>query len=347
MNDVLPDVSVILVFHSRLEYLNSALDSVLRQNLPSERFEIILVGPTRPPDLPERDSPPSVRLVTCDEPGLGAKIARGVQAARAGVIAFLEDDDLYARGRLAFLVDAFRSDPSLTYLQNGFDVIDEGGQPRSPKDLHVRMMRAWKTRGIVRVPGPTKTQDLKAIRAFPAGFNISSIAVRRGLLAGHLDLFQSVDMLVDVTLLYLSLLAPGYLRFDPVSLTVIRKHASSDSNPQVRDSSELLSRMRAYLQRGQSGWSSLVRYVSESGNPAVTHAVEGHEALETLILSIRSPEGSRTERGRSILRAFSRLSTFEVRRYWTALPMGVVCFLSPRLGSRSYVWLRNMWEGNG
>lgn len=347
VNAAPPDISVIVVFHSRLEYLPLAIDSVLRQTLPSDRFEIILVGPERPPFWKDRESAPATRFVKCGEMGLGTKVAEGFRASRADLVTFLEDDDLYAPERLAYLREAFRSDPALNYLQNGFRVIDANGRPRPAKDLHVRMMRTWLDRGAVRIPGPPSDRNLGAIRTLPSGFNTSSIAVRRALLADHLDVLGQVDMLVDVTLLYLAFLRHGYLCFDPSPLTTLRKHAGSDSNPQIGDAAEFLSRMREYLVRSQQGRTYLVRFVAAGGTLPVKRAVEGQQAVQTVILHLRAPDTSRRLRAKAILGALEKWPTFEVRRYWTALPFGLMCFLAPRSGSRAYVWFRRIREGYG
>jgi glycosyltransferase involved in cell wall biosynthesis len=345
---VSPDISIIVVFHSRLEFLTSALDSALHQTIPLDKFEIVVVGPERPPVWSDRGAGPSTKFVKCDEVGLGAKVAEGVRVSRGSIVTFLEDDDLYAPERLSYIAGAFQSDPSLTYLQNGFRVIDARGRPRPSHDLHARIMRSWLARGAVCIPGSPTPSQLRAIREIPSGFNTSSIAVRREVLADHLDLVRDVDMLVDVTLLYLSFLHPGHLRFDPAPLTSFRKHAASDSNPQqLEDSSEFLSRMRKYQQRGQQSRLYLVRYVLAHGTPSLSRAIEGQQAIAKVILHLRSPDAARSERGQSILEALARWPTFEVIRYWTAFPLGILCFLTPNLGSRVYSSLRRMREGYG
>ena len=218
-----------------------------------------MVGPERPPGWSDRDANPSIRFTKSNGVSLGAKIAQGLRESRGKVVAFLEDDDLYEPTKLSFVDEAFQSDSSLTYIQHGFRVINEGGKSGAPNDLHVRIMRTWRSRGVVRVPGMPTSRELKVVRGVPVGFDTSSIAIRRSVVSDRLGLIEDVGMLVDVTLLYLSLLLPGHLRFDPIPLTSFRKHSASNSDPQLNDSTAFLTRMRDYLQKAQKSREYLVR----------------------------------------------------------------------------------------
>ena len=189
------------------------------------------------------------------------------------------------------------------------------------------------------------SRELKVVRGVPVGFNTSSIAIRRSVVSDRLGLIEDVGMLVDVTLLYLSLLLPGHLRFDPIPLTSFRKHSASNSDPQLNDSTAFLTRMRDYLQKAQKSREYLVRYVSTHGSIALIRSIEGQQAIGRLILDLRSPATSRSERGRSIVAALSRWRTFEVSRYWPAFPLGLLCFLSPRFGSKVVLFVSQKARG--
>jgi glycosyltransferase involved in cell wall biosynthesis len=340
-----PEISVILVFHSRVEYLPKAVDSLFHQTIAPDRFEVVVVGPTPPPTRIDRAASPVTRFVQCEEAGLGAKISAGVESSRGLLVAILEDDDLYEPERLLTVAEAFRADSRLSYFQNGFRIIDSSGRPRPPSDYHARVMRGWLARGTVEIPGSPSARQLRQIQGIPTGFNTSSIVLRRTVVREQLRLLREVGMLVDVTLLYIALVSGGVLRFDPSQLTSIRKHATSDSNPQLDDLSRFLGRMSEYQRRSQRNREYLVEFVQSHGNLALRQAIEGQQAIGQVILDLRSSDKVRTERGHDLIRAVRRWSTFEVKRYWTALPLGLLCMLVPESGSSVYARLRRLREG--
>jgi glycosyltransferase involved in cell wall biosynthesis len=119
MNDVpggaTPEVSVVLATHNRLHSLPRAIASVLAQDDVS--FELIVV------DDSSRDgtagwlatlTDPRIRVIT-NKHNAGPSAARnlGLEAARAGIVAFLDSDDAYRLHRLAAPLAAFAADPSL------------------------------------------------------------------------------------------------------------------------------------------------------------------------------------------------------------------------------------------
>src|SRR5215831_18688894 len=119
MNEVpgtsIPDICVVLATFDRRHSLPRAIASVLAQN--EVHFELIVV------DDASRDgtcaylatlSDPRIRTITAERNG-GPSAARnlGLQAARAGIVAFLDSDDAYLPHRLAAPLAAFAADADL------------------------------------------------------------------------------------------------------------------------------------------------------------------------------------------------------------------------------------------
>ncbi len=108
-------ISVVLATYNRLHSLPRAIASVLAQQ--DAQFELIVV------DDASRDgtaaylatlNDPRIRVVVADRNG-GPSAARnrGLQAARAPLVAFLDSDDAYRPGRLAAPIAAFAADAGL------------------------------------------------------------------------------------------------------------------------------------------------------------------------------------------------------------------------------------------
>jgi glycosyltransferase involved in cell wall biosynthesis len=109
-----PDISVVLATYDRVHSLPRAIASVLAQDVP---FELIVV------DDGSRDgtadylatlADPRIRTILCDRNG-GPSAARnrGLQAARADIVAFLDSDDAYRPRRLAAPLMALAAEAGL------------------------------------------------------------------------------------------------------------------------------------------------------------------------------------------------------------------------------------------
>ena len=95
MNDL---ISVIIPVYRVEAYLNACVESVLAQTYPN--FEIILVDDGSPDNCPRlcdefaaRDS--RIRVIHKENGGLSSARNAGIDAARGGLLAFLDSDDLW------------------------------------------------------------------------------------------------------------------------------------------------------------------------------------------------------------------------------------------------------------
>lgn len=335
-----PYISVVVVFYTRLNFLPDALVSVLHQTLPPEQYEVLVVGPKKPESLVERSSDPLMRFVECEEAGLGNKVAAGLRHARGEVVAFLEDDDLFEPDKLVFVRDCFRSDPDLAYLQNGYRTIDEGGHWIVRRGPDERAMERWTRQGRVSISGRPADSALRRFVRIPAGFNNSSIAVRRQRVADLLPVLDSVDMLVDITLLYGALVQCDHLVLDPRPLTRLRKHAASNSDPRLAGELDQLTRLQAFSDAAQRRRRLLFEFVRDHGSPAVVRAIEGQWAMNEIFLNLRNSRYGFSDRARSLLNGLRRITTFEVRNYLLAIPLAGFLMATGRYGPRLYIRVR-------
>jgi glycosyltransferase involved in cell wall biosynthesis len=106
-----PAVSAIIPTHNRAPLLAEALDSVLAQ--AGEDVEVIVVDDGSTDETPRALARHAgrVRTIRQANAGVGAARNRGVAAARGGMIAFLDDDDLWAPDHLAVLRGALEASP--------------------------------------------------------------------------------------------------------------------------------------------------------------------------------------------------------------------------------------------
>jgi glycosyltransferase involved in cell wall biosynthesis len=117
-----PAISVVMPVYNRAAVVGEAIDSVLQQDFPD--FELIVVDDgstdgTRA--VIEAIDDPRLRYISLpSNAGGNAARNRGVEAATAPLIAFLDSDDLYLPRKLGFTVRAFAERPEVDVLLDSF-----------------------------------------------------------------------------------------------------------------------------------------------------------------------------------------------------------------------------------
>jgi glycosyltransferase involved in cell wall biosynthesis len=109
-----PDISVVLATYNRRQSLPRAITSVLAQD--DAKFELIVVDDASTDGTADYLATlvdPRIKIITA-EPNAGPSAARnrGIEAARADVVAFLDSDDRYRPRRLSAPLAAF-ADPNV------------------------------------------------------------------------------------------------------------------------------------------------------------------------------------------------------------------------------------------
>lgn len=120
-----PAVSVVIPTHNRPELLAEAIGSLLQQTRPD--WEAIIVDDaSTPPAVPPHDT--RIRVVRHDKGKGGAACKNtGSTLARAPVLAFLDDDDLYAPNYLERALGVLDRNPDLDVLFMGISWFGSGG----------------------------------------------------------------------------------------------------------------------------------------------------------------------------------------------------------------------------
>jgi glycosyltransferase involved in cell wall biosynthesis len=131
--DSQPLVSVVIPSYDTAELARGAVASVLAQTMPD--FEIALVDDGSRPEqvaiLEELAQEPRVRLLRQDRAGPDRARRRGWEAARAGIVAFLDDDDRYAPRYLESCFGRLAAEPGLGAVYTRYRAVGPRGQPRS------------------------------------------------------------------------------------------------------------------------------------------------------------------------------------------------------------------------
>ena len=124
-------ISLVIPTHNRAVPLLAALESVVRQSLPAEEWECVVVDNNSTDDTAERfaafrSAHPGVRLRMVRETGPGVSYARnrGLREAAAPLVAFIDDDERVNADFLRAYADFFDTHPGA--------VVAGGSRCRSP-----------------------------------------------------------------------------------------------------------------------------------------------------------------------------------------------------------------------
>lgn len=122
-----PLVSVIIPTHNRARYLGLAIDSVLKQTF--DDYEVIVIddGSTDGTRDVVREYGGSVRYLHQENSGVGAARNAGIEAAKGEWITFLDDDDEWLPGYLAFqTASALQNPAACMHMTNSQEVFPDG-----------------------------------------------------------------------------------------------------------------------------------------------------------------------------------------------------------------------------
>jgi glycosyltransferase involved in cell wall biosynthesis len=131
-----PRVSVLVNNHNYGRFLGAALQSVLEQDYPADRFEIVVVDDASTDDSREvlKRFAPRVRAVLRGENGgQAAAFNDGFKAASGEIIGLLDSDDWWAPTKLTRVVERFDREADLGMVQHWCQEIGPDGRPFATK----------------------------------------------------------------------------------------------------------------------------------------------------------------------------------------------------------------------
>lgn len=174
-------ISLVIPTHNRAGQLLSALESVVRQDLPAAQWECVVVNNNSTDDTEERFAAfaaahPAHNLRLVCERGVGVSYARnrGLREAQAPLAAFIDDDEHVNEGFLRAYLDFFTAHPDAVVAGGRIIAEYPAGRP------------AWMSK-YVEMPIANPMDFGDRIRPFPAGRvpGGGNMAFRRAGLAGY------------------------------------------------------------------------------------------------------------------------------------------------------------------
>jgi len=230
-----PYISVLILAHDRRKYLFDAINSVLSQDFPRDRYEVLIVKYELDNDK-ENDKKLEelgVRVINTKEVSLGAKILVGAEEAKGEVLTFLEDDDLFLPRKLSRVYEVFRKDKKIGYYHNEmiFFDINKNEEIKSETEARKKLLLKFKKYFIndLMIEGVNFWSKIPIISMLFFGFNNSSISVKKDVILSFSKVYKYSESNHAIDFLHFLLsLELGYLTvMDRKELTLYRVHSIS------------------------------------------------------------------------------------------------------------------------
>ena len=117
-----PLISVLIDTYNHERYIEQAIVSVLEQDFPTKGIEIVVV------DDGSTDSTPSIiekflsqlRYIRKKNGGQASAFNVAIPELRGSIVAFLDGDDWWAKGKLSAVNEVFEANPTLAAVGHGF-----------------------------------------------------------------------------------------------------------------------------------------------------------------------------------------------------------------------------------
>ena len=179
-----PLITVLVIAYNYGRFIEAAIDSVLAQDFPIDRVEIIVVDDGSTDDTGERVRKygEKIRYHRKENGGQASALNFGMTKASGEIITLLDADDFFLPGKLARVVEAFQGDSSLGMVYHRIQEWHERTGER----------RDW---DFVAVSGDIQKEPQKFV-VYLTPPNLA-ISFRRSAVSGLLPIPEEIKMLAD------------------------------------------------------------------------------------------------------------------------------------------------------
>ena len=214
-----PFISVIIICYDRKQFILKALASTLNQTLSKSKYEIIVTKSFKDKKVDDFTSKHHITSVYSPNKKEGYRLSLALKKAKGDVIAFLDDDDEFAKNKLETVYKYFKEDTNLIFYHNNFYLINE-----ADKILHTNQRLLGKR--VLIDSEKKKANSLKYIVSeFKANENASSMVLRKKLIENSLFDLKKITVALDAFSFFIALLNTGNVLVDSTPLTFYRVHS--------------------------------------------------------------------------------------------------------------------------
>lgn len=213
-------ISVIITCHNRKDFIVDAIDSLSRQTIPREEFEIIVVKNFKDDQIDVLIEKLSGKNILVNVESLGVKWAEGILASSGEILCFMDDDDIFREDKLDTVIRAFNIFPNTILIHNQVRYVSKNGEPLYWKSLSNRTVK------YITSVDQTKEKILTWAIRKKLDFNSSSMSVKKNFIFDYVEAIRASVRGLDTLLYYLVVGNYATVINIPDKLTVYRVHSS-------------------------------------------------------------------------------------------------------------------------
>ena len=288
-----PQLTVVLTAFDRRLYLREALRSIAAQGMGPAELEVLLLANFEDPETDALLRGLGGRWVRRTDTPLGAWVADGIRMARGDVVVLMDDDDLFAPGRLAAILSTFSKEPELGFYRNATRTFvrpeealghGEAGKMKPPTAVPLRLSGRQRS-----------SKAFFAAWSLGGGYNASSMAVRPARLGTLPDELASAPTAAAPFLFYLAWVRGVHIEIDPVVRTWVRVHPGQDSFLFRPPGPERLGQLEHMAPELVRTCDLIVRFVEGSGTRAPLRPVLQLRATLRILQACREAQAPRRQ----------------------------------------------------
>ncbi|MEM0129417.1 MAG: glycosyltransferase family A protein [Thermoplasmata archaeon] len=226
-----PEIAIVVAAYRRRRYLEEALASALAAGPADGRREILALVDSEEGFDRDRWARQGVRLRVDPEPTIGRWWLGAIDATTAPYVAFLEDDDRFAPGRLDRALAALRADPSIVFYRNRVRVLSAEGEPVPFEEYSALERDAGLDRtGPITIRAGDGEEGIRRLRVLGTEwFNASTMVFHREILTEGVRPLVAASACPDLFVFLAAVVHGGSLYLDDVRSTDRRRSAASAS----------------------------------------------------------------------------------------------------------------------
>lgn len=210
-------ISVILTAFNREKYIPEALKAILNQTLDHSNFEVIVISNFKVSNPKDGSVFPIRNIIQSGS--FGEYLYTAITAAQHEIIAFLDDDDIWSIDRLNRILEVFKSFQDVIYYHNSQWYIDGKGNIIRPLFQNPRRNNCSSLRLI-----PKSYRQVSKFINLAAGFNLSSISIRKSAFTDSLEYLRKINANPDGFFFWNAIAKGGAIYQDNLKLTGYRMH---------------------------------------------------------------------------------------------------------------------------
>lgn len=227
----IPYISVIVTAYNRQKYLPDALESLTKQKLAFNNFEIILLANyyIDVPTVLQFQKEGGDIVIFKMEGDIGTFFKKAVEIARGEILCFLDDDDSFSFNKLEVVYNLFKNNDKIGFYSNYINVIDELGRPYKYK-TKLGDIRKKRNRRQIIVNCKSNWKSIEQFTSYGGNSLNSTLSIRKSILEKYIDVLLYTKRTEDEILFAIALDSGYNLLLNSSVLTNYRISSSSSSH---------------------------------------------------------------------------------------------------------------------